>query len=178
MPRGKTRPERINAALRRTQALGLRRSGLSYYAIADEMQDDYPGYDATKAYQDVSNRLYRINAMGEELSDDLRVLECERLDAMLHALWPKVEEANIHAVECCIRIAERRAKLLGLDAPTRTDVTSNGNTLVIEYVNDWRNTITVSTSRPDDRKTAGETAEHFECGEKVAQVHTGDDNRG
>jgi hypothetical protein len=63
---------------------------------------------------------------------------------MLLALWPQVLKGNQGAIDRALRVMERRAKLLGLDAPTRQEVTgAEGGALRIEYVNDWRET-------PDD----------------------------
>ena len=45
-------------------------------------------------------------------------MELERLDAMTAGLWPGIQEGSAANVSAGVRISERRAKLLGLDAPT------------------------------------------------------------
>jgi len=46
-------------------------------------------------------------------------LELERLDVMLLALWRRVQNGDERAIDRALKIEERRAKLLGLDAPIR-----------------------------------------------------------
>ena len=51
-----------------------------------------------------------------------------RLDRMLTALWEKVRNGNERAIDAVLKIEERRARLLGLDAAVRkeVDITSAG----------------------------------------------------
>jgi len=63
----------------------------------------------------------------------------ERLDQMLLALGPMLRTnqregrmANLGAIDRALKIMERRAKLLGLDAPVRQEVTgADGGALEI-----------------------------------------------
>ena len=57
----------------------------------------------------------------QEPADEVRTLEVERLDSLLNGLWQRRHVPEI--TDRILRIMERRAKLLGLDAPTRTEVT-------------------------------------------------------
>ena len=50
-------------------------------------------------------------------------LEMARLDRMLFILEPKIVEGDIKAIDCALRIMERRAKYLGLDAPEKLALT-------------------------------------------------------
>lgn len=72
----------------------------------------------------------------QEPADEVRMLEVERLDALLSGLWARKNTPEV--TDRILRIMERRAKLLGLDSPVRSDVTSGGEVLPIVYVNDWR----------------------------------------
>jgi hypothetical protein len=45
--------------------------------------------------------------------------EAERLDELESAIWPNAMAGNLDAIDRCLAIMERRARLLGLDAPTR-----------------------------------------------------------
>ncbi len=42
---------------------------------------------------------------------------------MLLALWRRVQSGDDHAIDRALRIMERRARLLGLDAATKTEHT-------------------------------------------------------
>jgi len=106
------------------KALELRKAGVSYQRIADTL-----GYkSASGAHKAVQTALKKTL---QEPSDDLRKLEVERLDAALAAVWASVLKGQYGAVDRFLRIQERRARLLGLDAPTKTDVTSGGEKITV-----------------------------------------------
>lgn len=50
---------------------------------------------------------------------ELRAEEVSRLDAMLAGLWPDARRGHLGAVDRVLRLMERRARLLGLDAPEK-----------------------------------------------------------
>jgi len=52
-------------------------------------------------------------------TDEHVSLELKRLDTALNAIFERVQDGNLEAVDRLLRIMERRAKYLGLDAPTR-----------------------------------------------------------
>src|SRR6202022_3617223 len=60
-------------------------------------------------------------------ADDLRRLEAERLDALSAALAPAIAKGDPRSIEAAVRISERRAKLLGLDAPNTHRITGPGD---------------------------------------------------
>lgn len=64
----------------------------------------------------------------KDIAGEATTEQIARLDRMLLALWEKVRNGNERAVEAALRVEERRAKLLGLDAATRkaVDLTSGG----------------------------------------------------
>lgn len=49
-------------------------------------------------------------------------IEVASLNAAQAAIWPKVLRGDSVAVERYVKLSERRAKMLGLDAPTQTEV--------------------------------------------------------
>lgn len=98
---------------REAQAIALRRQGLTYQAIADAMNISAPG-----AFQMVKRGLDRTL---REVADDYRELEVQRLETALAAIWPKVIEGNLAAIDRMMRLVEVRAKLLGLNAPTKIE---------------------------------------------------------
>jgi hypothetical protein len=54
-------------------------------------------------------------------AEKLRALELAKLDVMERALWRRVETGDEEAIDRTLRIAKRRAELLGLDAPARME---------------------------------------------------------
>jgi hypothetical protein len=51
-------------------------------------------------------------------------LELLRLDALLQAMWAQALGESTWHVDRCLAISDRRAKLLGLDQPTKVEVRS------------------------------------------------------
>jgi hypothetical protein len=58
-----------------------------------------------------------IAAITEEPAEEVRKLEITRLDALALGLWKKAKAGDVQAVDRLLRIQERRASYLGLDAP-------------------------------------------------------------
>jgi hypothetical protein len=103
---------RIETADRQLRALQLRRSGVTYDEIARAV-----GFaNRSGAYKAV-NRVLRERLHEEATA--LRLLEAERLDRLQLAAWgaATANPPDLEATRTIIRIMQRRAKLLGLDAP-------------------------------------------------------------
>ena len=111
-PREKNKATRFKdaaAAERALQALTLRKAGASYEAIARQC-----GYASRSgAYQAVQRELRRTM---QEPAEDVRQLELARLDDLYRAMVPKALTGDTWSVDRCLKIMERRALLLGLDA--------------------------------------------------------------
>lgn len=119
-------------ALRDAEACRLRTRGMGYLQIAKEL-----GFaDASGAHQAVQRGLQAIR---QESAEDVRRIELERLDGLLdmareiaEAAHPTVSAGKVldvpdnalrlAAMDRLLRIQERRARLLGLDAPQRISV--------------------------------------------------------
>jgi hypothetical protein len=109
---GEKVPETVD---RWRQALELRRSGESYQEIADRL-----GYaNPSGAYDAVMGALKATLA---EPAADVRRMEADRLDRLTLAAWPLATSGDLKAMDRVLSIMDRRARLLGLDAPTRAVV--------------------------------------------------------
>lgn len=134
-PESKSSPRRLEAEAKRAKAVELRRSGASYSRIAAEL-----GYASESgARKAVNEALERLIAETNETTEEVRRIELERIDSMLEAIWPaatsKTHLETIAAtaiealgpdtrqVSAAIKLMERRARLLGLDAPVKNEVT-------------------------------------------------------
>lgn len=107
----------LNAIERQARAVELRKSGMTFQEIADEL--GYAGHQG--AYKAVMSALRKTL---QEPTDELRALELQRLDAMLNALWPAIMAKNAYTprtVEVALKVMDRRAALLGLDAPKQVE---------------------------------------------------------
>jgi hypothetical protein len=144
MPPIKSRPQLITAAERRAYVLEQRKGGSSYREIAAAARNrfDTPGvlpkgYDERYAHDDVMAELKRLNAQNAEAASEIRTMELARLDRMQTALWGTVLAGSESAIDRVLRIMQRRADLLGLDAPKNLDVKSGGEKLqVVVYLPD------------------------------------------
>ena len=82
--------------------------------------------------------LDEVRAKIAETAPQVLTMELERLDSLWRTVYPEAKRGNLGAVDRSLRIMERRARLLGLDAPSKTDVTSGGDKieLVVKYADD------------------------------------------
>ncbi len=56
-------------------------------------------------------------------ADEITKIDCYRLDFMLNALWNDITEGDTSAIRTAVVILERRAKLMGLDKPSKMEST-------------------------------------------------------
>ena len=107
----KTNADRVRKMERQVKAMDLRRSGLTYQEIANKL-----GVSLETAHSAVKAGM---NEIAEHIRGDAAVLAAEevaRLDAMMVGLWTQARTGHLGAVDRVLRIMERRARLLGLDA--------------------------------------------------------------
>ncbi|MDP2899147.1 MAG: hypothetical protein Q8Q12_21630 [bacterium] len=141
MPRhrvGKSKTDPVSVALagRRKKALALRLTGASYPQIAEEL-----GIGITTAFKDVTRAIREIP---KDEADRLRDIELHSLNRLETSLWRrflgyKTEMGEIIpgdtlAADRILRVKERRARMLGLDAPARIEGTGEPLRVVMEYV--------------------------------------------
>ena len=114
MSESKTSQKRLEAANRQRRALELRAAGQTFDVIASEL-----GYrSASGAFRAVSAGLRKTL---QEPAGTLRKLELERLTKLEAELWTKLAR-NVSVADKLLRVWERRARLLGLDAPNRVEI--------------------------------------------------------
>ena len=106
----KTSPVRIAAARRAARALELRSTGATFAAIARRL-----GYSSKTGAHDAVKRA--LDATLRKPADTLRKLDLERLDRLFATHFPRACRGDHQATTACLRIMERQAALLGLDAP-------------------------------------------------------------
>lgn len=116
----------VQSQLKSRDVLALRARGMSYVDIADTL-----GISKSNAHIHVQHALADLREEILNEAENLVALELERLDNLWLSLYPQLsavdEEGNaaptLSAIDRALRIMERRAKLLGLDAPARTELT-------------------------------------------------------
>lgn len=132
----------LTIAERRTKAIEMRRVGIPWERIKDECGYSSAGAAAADIYKVLADR---TREMGEATAG-LRTIETDKLDAMERVILNIMRKPHILAqqgrvvidpntgqpaedpgpvfqcIDRLLRIAERRAKLLGIDAPVKAQV--------------------------------------------------------
>jgi hypothetical protein len=112
------------------KALALRTAGATFDQIARQL-----GYASPSgAYEAVMSAL---KATLREPAESVRVMEVERLDRLMLGLWKAATATatatdprgpDLESLDRVLKIMDRRAKLLGLDAPQKVAATTPDGT--------------------------------------------------
>jgi hypothetical protein len=76
-----------------------------------------------RANRIVTQELARLNKRRAEEATEVTRMELERIDALFAAVWPAASAGDGPAVDRALAMMGRRAKLLGLDAPQKRELT-------------------------------------------------------
>ncbi len=108
---------------RLTRLLNLRRGGATFRQIQEALGYGSLGH-VHRDFELIMKRTVR------ELPDHVRLLELDRLDTLVRVYMPMLTspdttpEQKIRAGDGLLRVMDRRAKMLGLDAPQKFDITT------------------------------------------------------
>lgn len=109
--------EKLSKADLTQKVLDLRRKGYTHREIAVELR--ITRRQVSKVLDDAYAAVAR--ECKESAEQQVR-LQMDRLEWMLKSLNERIEGGHVGSVEAALRILERQAKLLGLDAPTKQEV--------------------------------------------------------
>lgn len=87
-------------------------SGATYRAIAPKVE-----VKTESAVYKLINRALRFTL--QEPAEEVRQLELARLDRMMLSIWTAAKRGELEAMDRVLRIMDRRARYLGLDAPMK-----------------------------------------------------------
>jgi len=142
--RPKGQPPKIAVLERENEIVKLRRGGLTWHDIGQRVGLTASG--SADAFQRAQRRIIREDV------EQLRAIENDRIDTAQAAIWAKVLQADLNAVNTLIRLLDRRAKLNGLDQPTRIQaevITYDANSIEAELARIYAATLTSATdSKP------------------------------
>ena len=119
MPKKTRRSRRTSIAVRQRgqQAIKLRMAGATITQIASQL-----GYaNESGAYKAIMRELEQTAQDMGESTEAVRQLELKRLDQMQFPIWNQVLSGDQGAIGTALRIQERRASLMGLDAPKQIE---------------------------------------------------------
>lgn len=114
--RAKNGPSEARSLERQLSVLQLSRAGHKCPEIGRRL-----GMDRTQAWRYLQAALEAVREEVAEVTEEWRARELDRLDALQAAAWDSAVATNPdwQAMDRVLKIMERRARLLGLDAPIR-----------------------------------------------------------
>lgn len=117
---------------RRAKVAALRRQGMRNQLQVAALL----GVDNSTICRDFAalDEEYRERARAE--TDLEKGIDLDRIEEMMIGLWPKASTGGYLSVDRVVALMERRAKLLGLDAPTKQQFTGDPDapmTIVVRY---------------------------------------------
>jgi hypothetical protein len=104
---------RQRQAERRAQVMRMRLAGHDFETIGAALD---PPVSMQRAHQLYLDALHRVV---KEPTEDVLRADLERLDLLWRAMVSRAQRGSARHAEVCLRVLERRAKMLDLDAPTR-----------------------------------------------------------
>lgn len=108
-------------------ALDYKLKGLSYREIGKEM-----GVHPSTANSYVKEAIKVIQEQYTEKADALVTLERQKLDRLEVGLIKSTREGDVKSAIAMLKIMERRAKLLGLDEPSKSEVKIDAVDVVVK----------------------------------------------
>ncbi len=108
----KTSKRAVAAIENRDKAFQYRKLGYSYSRIAKVL-----GVTPAAVYFMVRDKLQELNASLLENAKEVFSMELERLDSILIPALRKAKKGDMLALDRVLKIMDRRARYLGLDAP-------------------------------------------------------------
>lgn len=135
------------------EALDLRRKGLTYDQIAVKLN-----CSVMWAHGLVKDGMKEVCASVRETATEIRDIEVRRLDGILEKLWGRRGDPRVS--DTILRLMDRRAKLLGLDAANKTEVHVEGlENLTDEQITERIEAIVQSARARGDGFPSGGTPE-------------------
>jgi hypothetical protein len=114
----KSSVRRIRTTEKTLKALELRKRGMNYTQIGEKL-----GCNRSTACRYVLSELENLAEKCREEAAHVRDLELHRLDELYLIAYHAISDGNdLAGIDRCLRIMERRAKLLGIDAAAKVDV--------------------------------------------------------
>jgi hypothetical protein len=111
-----TPTQRLQAAERRARVLRLRLAGVPFEQIAAQLDPPCSTQRAHQLYQAALKQIVR------EPAEQVLAAEGERLDMLWRAVIARALAGSARHAEVALKVLERRARMLGLDAPQKTRI--------------------------------------------------------
>lgn len=117
-----TRAGRLSKAQKRSRILAMRASGATVEKIAEALAAQGFPTTAHGVSRVLNNALAEMASADEQVVDKVRAMQVERLDTALRAIWPRVRDGDLKAIDRMLQIERTRARIMGTEAPTQVQV--------------------------------------------------------
>jgi hypothetical protein len=157
-----SRPAQLQARENEQKALSIWLKGATFQQIAAA---GFGIATPSGAWRAVHRALARIP---KQEADQAREAQLARLQAIRMLLWNQVSVDPIRAAEALIKLEAREARLLGLDMPSKLEVTQEGNGIPLEALRELMNRADVEpidvTPAPEGERllSNGKVHEHLD----------------
>ncbi len=113
--------KQLRLAERKARAYSLSLAGWNYREISMDI-----GVSPQQVGKYIRGALANVEDLSAAQTAELRQIQFDRIQALFKKVWAKVATGKdlLSAVQTAIRLLEREAKLMGLDAPTKVDITA------------------------------------------------------
>lgn len=108
-----TTTRRVLSKTRELKAVEMRLQGYRYHDIAQKL-----GVTEVAVYYMIKRTLEHWNEDLKEKVPQLRQMELARLESYIKSLQKKIHYGDVKAIQAAVRVHERIARIMGLDAPT------------------------------------------------------------
>jgi hypothetical protein len=121
MPRrhSETGKQAVGHAQKAVEALDLRKLGLSYRKIAEQM--GLPG--PSSAFALVDGELQALRDAARDKAEAVLDLELERTELLWRSCMQRAATGDPKVIQAAVAVLKRRAAMLGLDSPVRLETT-------------------------------------------------------
>ncbi len=99
-------------------------------------------------------------------------MQVMRIERATRAIWPQVAAGDLFAIDRLVKLMERQAKLLGLDAPTQVSITEDTKASLTTVLADLEKVLIAGEVVPDEPNRRA-----VESGRDQGPDHAGPDRR-
>lgn len=131
----KTSSQALRAALIENEAVKLRLLGYNYEVIAQKLSEQFKAPIPTSlAAKAVKRAIARAKQETSETLKESREIASLQLDELFYHAFAHVRAGDRQAIADVIKVMDRKARLLGLDAPTKVEQTTNQPTTQLTHL--------------------------------------------
>lgn len=127
-PKNNYSRQKINREERISWYISLIKEGYTYEEIGNKHEEKYGKKVSKQAVHEcVKRHIEKYREILQEETKDIVFIELERLNSLYKFAYSKVKKGDLKAIDYCLKIMERRSRLIGLDAPEKQEIENTGD---------------------------------------------------